>query len=124
MLGLHLLPQLLGEGERGFAVLGAPLRLFGLFEAAFDGARCFFLCLTSHDVGRLVYGGVVCPTVHDVRGVVGGCHVVIAEARERPILGRLALIEFVLLFIVTPLMFIALVVVTVYAVIAFASWRG
>ena len=40
------------------------------------------------------------------------------------ILGRLALIEFVLLFIVTPLMFIALVVVTVYAVIAFASWRG
>ena len=40
------------------------------------------------------------------------------------ILGCLALIEFVLLFIVTPLMFITLVVVTVYAVIAFASWHG
>ena len=40
------------------------------------------------------------------------------------ILGCLALIEFVLLFIVTPLMFITLVVVTVYAVIAFASWNG
>lgn len=40
------------------------------------------------------------------------------------ILGCLALIEFVLLFIVTPLMFITLVVVTVYAVIALASWHG
>lgn len=40
------------------------------------------------------------------------------------ILGCLAIIEFVLLFIVTPLMFITLVVVTVYAVIALASWRG
>lgn len=40
------------------------------------------------------------------------------------ILGFLALIEFVLLFVATPLMFITLVVVTVYAVIAFASWHG
>lgn len=40
------------------------------------------------------------------------------------IVGCLALIEFVLLFIVTPFMFIILVVVTVYAVIALASWHG
>lgn len=40
------------------------------------------------------------------------------------ILGCLALIEFVLLFIVTPFMFITLVVVTVYTVIAFASRHG
>ena len=83
VLGLHLLPQLLGEGEGGLAVLARPLFAFRLFEAALNGARGLFLCLTAHDVGRFVYGGVVCPTVHDVRGVVGGCHVVIAEARER-----------------------------------------
>lgn len=40
------------------------------------------------------------------------------------ILGVLALIEFVLLFIVTPLMFITLVVVTAYAVIALAFGHG
>jgi hypothetical protein len=40
------------------------------------------------------------------------------------ILGVLALIEFVLLFIVTPLMFITLVVVAAYAVIALAFGHG
>lgn len=40
------------------------------------------------------------------------------------ILGVLALIEFVLLFIVTPLMFITLVVITAYAVIALAFGHG
>ena len=40
------------------------------------------------------------------------------------ILGCLAIVEFVLLFIATPLMLITLVVVTVYAVVAFASWHG
>lgn len=40
------------------------------------------------------------------------------------ILGCLAIIEFVWLFVATPLMFITLVVVTVHAVIAFASWHG
>ena len=40
------------------------------------------------------------------------------------ILGCLAIIKFVLLFVAAPLMFITLVVVTVYAVVAFASWHG
>lgn len=40
------------------------------------------------------------------------------------ILGCLAIVEFVLLFVAAPFMFITLVVVTVYAVISFASWHG
>lgn len=83
VLGLHLLPQAGGLVEAFAALLAVPLLTLELFEAALNGARGLFLCLTAHDVGRFVYGGVVCPTVHDVRGVVGSRQVIIAEARER-----------------------------------------
>lgn len=70
VLGLHLLPQASGLVESFAALLSAPLRLFGLFEAAFDGARGFLLCLAAHDVGGLVYGRGPRPHADDVDAMV------------------------------------------------------